>query len=357
MHCLADTFFQDVTDTATILQLRDTLSLISTSLDAIIAALKALCIKHKSTPLPARSNLQQAVPISYGFKLARLLATFLRHRGRLQMLLPRLLVVQFSGAAGTLATLPPTDEHPELGLDCQKILGEELDLSVPEISWHTDRDLIAEFSSLLALLTSTCSKLALDVKLQMQTEVSEVSEPYVPHRGSSSTMPQKRNPISCAYITACNATVRQLSAAIYEDMATEDHERSTGAWEIEWIVLPQISTLSHAAMEHTRKLVEGLEVHEDGMRRNLEISKGGIVSEAVMMALGRKGMGRQKAHDLVYDLCRKAQKEDRGLVELLVEDEEVRKLGVESRELEDWCDPGRYLGYSELMVARLVAMC
>ncbi len=357
MGHLTDSFIQDVTDTATILQLRDTLSLISTSLDAIIAALRELCVKHKSTPLPARSNLQQAVPISYGFKLARLLATFLRHRSRLQNLLPRLLVVQFSGAAGTLATLPPTEEHPELALDCQKLLAEELGLTVPEISWHTDRDLIAEFSSLLSLLTSTCSKLALDVKLQMQTEVSEVSEPYVPHRGSSSTMPQKRNPISCAYITACNATVRQLSAAIYEDMATEDHERSTGAWEIEWIVLPQISTLSHAAMEHTRKLVDGLEVHEDGMRRNLEISKGGIVSEAVMMALGRKGMGRQKAHDLVYDLCRKAQREGQRLVELLVQDEEVKKLRVERRELEEWCDPGRYLGYSEVMVERVVNMC
>ena len=357
MKNLTNCFIQDVTDTATILQIGDTLSLISSSLDAIIAGLKALCVKHKSTPLPARSNLQQAVPISYGFKLARLLATFLRHRARLQDLLPRLLVVQFSGAAGTLATLPPTDGNPELGLECQRILAESLNLSVPEISWHTDRDLIAEFSSLLALLTSTCSKFALDVKLQMQTEVSEVSEPYVAHRGSSSTMPQKRNPISCAYITACNATVRQLSAAIYEDMATEDHERSTGAWEIEWIVLPQISTLSHAAMEHTRKLVEGLEVHEEGMRRNLEISKGGIVSEAVMMALGRQGMGRQKAHDLVYDLCRRAQQEDRSLVELLVEDEEIKKLGVERKVLEEWCDPGRYLGYSEMMVERVVALC
>ena len=265
--------------------------------------------------------------------------------------------MQFSGAAGTLATLPPTAEHPELGLDCQKLLADELGLGVPEISWHTDRDLIAEFSSFLALLTSSCSKFALDLKLQMQTEVSEVSEPYVPHRGSSSTMPQKRNPIGCAYITACNATVRQLSAAVYENMASEDHERSTGAWEIEWIVLPQISTLSHACVEHTRKLLEGLEVHPEDMMKNLEISKGGIVSEAVMMALGRKGMGRQKAHDVVYDLCRKAQQEDRKLSELLMESEEVKRLGVQREEVEEWCDPGRYLGYSEVMVESVVGLC
>lgn len=110
-------------------------------------------------------------------------------------------------------------------------------------------------------------------------------------------------------------------------------------------------------MEHTKKLVDGLEVHAEGMRRNLEISKGGIVSEAVMMVLGRKGMGRQKAHDLVYDLCSRAQREDRSLVELLVEDEEIKKLSVERKVLEEWCDPGRYLGYSEIMVERVVAMC
>lgn len=179
--------------------------------------------------MAARSNLQQAVPISFGFKLARLLSTFLRHRVRLNTLRSTLLVLEFSGAAGTLATIPPTTSHPELGLEIQKLLAEDLQLSVPAIAWHTERDTIAEFGALCALLTSTCSKFALDVKLMMQTEVGEVSEPYVPHRGSSSTMPQKRNPISCAYITAMNATVRQLSAALFEAMI-EDHERSTGPW-------------------------------------------------------------------------------------------------------------------------------
>jgi 3-carboxy-cis,cis-muconate cycloisomerase len=345
---------QDVTDTATVLQIRDTLALIETSLTQTIASLTSLAGKHKRTPMAARSNLQQAVPISFGFKLARLLATFLRHRDRLNTLRQTLLVLEFSGAAGTLATIPPTSEHPNLGLECQRLVAEALKLDVPAIAWHTERDTIAEYGAFCALLTSTCAKFALDVKLMMQTEVGEVSEPYMPHRGSSSTMPQKRNPISCAYITAMNASVRQLSASLYEAMV-EDHERSTGPWEIEWIALPQISTLTHATIKKTAELVAGLEVHERAMRDNLDITKGAIVSEAVMMGLGSK-LGRQYAHDLVYEVCRKAAKEDRPLMELLWEVEEVRKA-ISRDELEKLCDPANYLGYSEMMVDKVLAAC
>ena len=225
---------QDLTDTATVLQLRDTLNLIEQCLSSIIDSLCKLCAKHKATPMAARSNLQQAVPISFGFKLARLLATFKRHQDRLAELRARLLVVEFSGAAGTLATLPGSESESDssngqmgLGLRCQAELAKELSLAIPEIAWHTERDRIAEAGAFFALLTGTCAKFAFDVKLMMQTEVGEVQEPFKPHRGSSSTMPQKRNPVSCVYITAMSATVRQLSASLFEAMV-EDHERSTG---------------------------------------------------------------------------------------------------------------------------------
>jgi 3-carboxy-cis,cis-muconate cycloisomerase len=346
---------QDVTDTATVLQIRDTLKLVETLLQKTIAALKALAIKHRTTPMPARSNLQQAVPISFGFKLARLLATFLRHRDRLAAIRSTLLTLEFSGAAGTLATIPPTSSRPELGMDVQILLAKHLHLLPPTIAWHTERDTIASYGSFCALLTSTCAKFALDVKLMAQTEVGEVSEPYVPHRGSSSTMPQKRNPISCAYITAMNATVRQLSASLFEAMVV-DLERISGPWEIEWIVLPQISTLTHATLLKTQELVEGLEVHADAMRSNLDITRGAVVSEAVMMGLAEKGLGRQYAHDLVYEVCQRAAREGKEMIELLWEDEQV-KGAVDREELEGLCDPGNYLGYSAVMVDRVVAMC
>lgn len=344
---------QDVTDTATVIQLWDTLSLFERSLENIISQLRKLAHEHRATPMAARSNLQQAVPISFGFKLARLLATFLRHRQRLKDVESRLTVLEFSGAAGTLATIAPTAQHADLGLKCQRELAKDLNLKVPDIAWHTERDRIADFGALCAMLTSTCAKFALDVKLMNQTEVGELSEPYVPHRGSSSTMPQKRNPISCAYITAMASTVRQLSTSLFEAMV-EDHERSTGPWEIEWIVLPQISTLTHATLRHTADLVAGLEVHSDAMRRNLDVSKGAIVSEAVMMELG-KTLGRQYAHDLVYDLCRRSQQEDRQLVDLLCEHEEISKQ-LTRDQLERLCDPANYLGYSEAMVDKVLAL-
>lgn len=344
---------QDVTDTATVIQLWDTLSLFEKALGAIINSLRTLAERHKSTPMAARSNLQHAVPMTFGFKLARLLATFLRHRERLKDVESRLTVLEFSGAAGTLASLPPTEEHPLLGLECQRELAKDLNLKVPEIAWYTERDRIAEFGSLCAMLTSTCAKFALDVKLMAQTEVGEVSEPYVPHRGSSSTMPQKRNPISCAYITAMASTVRQLSGSLFEAML-DDHERGTGPWEIEWIVLPQISTLTHATLKHTADLLAGLEVHEDAMAKNLEATNGLIVSEAVMMGLGST-LGRQHAHDVVYDLCRQAQKDNRSLLDLLCENDEVSKK-VSREDLARWCDPRNYLGYSELMVQRILKM-
>ena len=244
---------QDLTDTAVVLQLRDTLRLVDTSLDGIIAALQQLCVQYKSTPMPARSNLQQAVPISFGFKMARLLACFQRHKQRLSEILPRLLILQFSGAAGTLATITlassynapnaEVDGQP-LALRCQELLAEEFDLAVPAIAWHTERDNLAEVSNYLSVLTATCAKFATDLKIMMQLEVGEAREPYVPHRGSSSTMPQKRNPIGCAYICSMASSVRALAGGMTEAVVA-DFERSTGPWEIEWITLPQIVRTSY----------------------------------------------------------------------------------------------------------------
>ncbi|KAG6816349.1 hypothetical protein H0H87_006765 [Tephrocybe sp. NHM501043] len=338
---------QDVTDTTTILQLRATCDLVSKAIDNITSLLRELARAHSSTPMAARSNLQQAVPISFGFKMARLLATFERHQMRLAEILPRLLVVQFGGAAGTLATISDSG----LAFQVQEEFAKELGLGVPDIAWHTERDRITEIGSFFAMLTGTCAKFAFDVKLLMQTEVGELSEPYYAHRGSSSTMPQKRNPISSVYITAMAATVRQLSAALFDAMV-EDHERSTGPWEIEWIVLPQICTMTHVILLHTQEVLEGLEVHAEVMHKNLGLTKGAIVSEAVMMHLG-KTIGRQIAHDIIYDLCRKAAQEDRPLIDLLLENEIVQTSGVSEEELKSWCDPEKYMGLSKEMTLRI----
>jgi 3-carboxy-cis,cis-muconate cycloisomerase len=338
---------QDVTDTATVLQIAEALDIVGRDIDAICDALAALAKKYRDTPMAGRSNLQQAVPITFGYKMATLLAGFERHRQRLKELRPRVLVGEFGGAAGTLSSLGND------GLKVQTELMQELKLGQPAISWHTVRDCIAEVGCFLGLVTGSCGKIAFDVKLLMQTEVEEVQEPFHAGRGSSSTMPQKRNPISSVYITAQTAMVKQLAAALLEAMV-EDHERSTGPWEIEWIALPEIFMLSAGALAQTRFLVQGLQVNEKKMRENLDITKGLIMSEAVMMGLGDK-MGRNTAHDVVYDICREVVKTGRPLIELLVENEEIRKH-ADRKTLEAMVDPANYLGVAGEMVDRVLAM-
>jgi 3-carboxy-cis,cis-muconate cycloisomerase len=331
-----------------VLQIREALKLIEADLDRISATLADLARKYRDTPMAGRSNLQQAVPITFGYKMATLLAGFERHRQRLAQLKERVLVGEFGGAAGTLASLG------ERGLEVQAELMKELQLGAPAIAWHTVRDNIAEVGCFLGLVAGTCAKFAFDVKLMMQTEVAEVFEPFHSGRGSSSTMPQKRNPISSVYITALNSVVRQQVAALLDAMV-EDHERASGPWEIEWIVLPEIFCLTAGALAHTRTVLEGLQVDENKMRANLDATNGLIVSEAVMMALGPY-LGRQRAHDVVYDVCREAIATGRPLADLLAENSEIAAHAdhVDRAALDRLCDPANYLGQAGAMVDRVL---
>src|SRR5258707_6481530 len=338
---------QDITDTATVLQIREALDLIETDLVAISDALAALAKRYRDTPMAGRSNLQQAVPITFGYKAATYLAGFERHLERLKELRPRVLVGEFGGAAGTLSSLG------KRGLEVQVALMKELKLGMPAIAWHTVRDCIAEVGCFLGLVTGTCGKIALDVKLLMQTEVEEVYEPFHEGRGSSSTMPRNRNPISSGRITALTSVVRQHVAALLDAMV-EDHEPATGPWEIEWIVLPEIFALSAGALAQTRFLLSGLQVDEKKMRANLDITRVLLVSEAVMMGLGPH-LGRQYAHDLVYDICRKVVATGRPLLDLLAEDKEIAKH-MSRAELAKLVDPTNYLGVAGEMVDRVLAM-
>ena len=336
---------QDITDTATIMQIQEALALVEQDLAAIADSLADLARRHRDTPMAGRSNLQQAVPITFGYKVATWLAAIQRHQQRLAELRPRVLVGEFGGAAGTLASLGAD------GLKVQEGLMAELGLGQPDIAWHTARDRVAEVGCFLGLVTGTLGKIATDVKLLMQTEVGEVFEPYAKDRGSSSTMPQKRNPISCNYIHACMAMVRRLVAALLDAMV-EDHERSTGPWEIEWIAVPEIFLLTSGALQQARTLLAGLEVDAARMRANLDITQGLISTEAVMMGLAPH-LGRQRAHDLVYDISRQASVSGRPLLDLLAENEEIAAY-LDRAALAKLLDPAEYLGLSGEMVDRVL---
>jgi len=337
---------QDITDTATVLQMREALEIVDADLAAISAALANLARKYRDTPMAGRSNLQQAIPITFGYKVATILAAVERHRQRLAELRPRVLVGEFGGACGTLASIEKGALETQAGLMAELRLGE------PAIAWHTVRDTIAEVGCFLALVGGTLGKIAMDVKLMMQTEVGEVYEPFAHGRGSSSTMPQKRNPISSCYIHAAVSMVRQHAAALL-DACIADHERSTGPWEIEWIALPEAFCLTAGALKQTRFVLEGLEVDVRRMRKNLDMTNGLVMSEAVMMGLGPY-IGREYAHDLVYDLCRQAISEDRPLIDLLASHPEIAKH-LDRPALERMCDPASYLGQAGVMVDRVLA--
>jgi 3-carboxy-cis,cis-muconate cycloisomerase len=267
-------------------------------------------------------------------------------RDRLAQLRPRVERVQFGGAAGTLASLG------DQGLAVQAELAKELGLAQPDIPWHVARDGIVEAVSFLGLVTGALSKLATDVILLMQTEVAEVAEPHQEGRGGSSTMPQKRNPISCEYIVAQSRGVHALVPQMLAAMA-QDQERGTGPWQAEALAVGQSFVLAHGALACARVLAEGLTVDAARMRRNLDSTGGLIVAEAVMMGLAPV-MGRGEAHHVVHHACDVALAEGIPLATALLRDPQVADK-LTPAEVERLTDPAGYLGAAEAFVDRVVA--
>jgi len=339
---------QDIMDTAAVLQIRDGLGLIEADLDRVRGHLAALARKHRDTQMAGRTHLQHALPITFGFKAAVWLSSFDRHAARLAELKPRVLQVQFGGAAGTLASLGPGEES----LGSLAELARELGLAEPAITWHVARDGIAETVQFLALLGASLGKIAFDVMLMSATEVGEAAEPFVSGRGSSSTMPQKRNPISCELILAASKALRQ-HAGLALDAVVSDFERATGPWHVEWIALPESFGYAAGALHQAEFMLGGLIVDPQRMVKNLGMTHGLIVAEAVMMGLAPH-TGRNEAHDLVYDACRAAIEGDRPLYDVLLEVPEVAgPLGADA--LRRLTDPTNYLGAAQAMIDRVLA--
>ena len=337
---------QDIMDTADVLQMRAGFDLIDADLAAIAAALAVLAETHARTPMAGRTHLQHALPISFGYKCATWLSGIDRHRARLAEVRRRVEVVEFSGAAGTLASLGDD------GLATQRALAKELGLGLPDITWHTIRDGFTEATGLLALMAASIGKIGYDVMLMMQTETGEVLEPFVPGRGASSTMPQKRNPISSEMMLAAAKIVREQHSAMLDAMV-QDHERATGQWQVEWYALPTAFVVTSAGLKAAREALEGLEVRPEAMADVLDVTKGLIVAEAVMMGLA-PALGRQVAHDIVYDCCREALTGNISFADALLAKPEIA-AAVSRDEILRLTDPANYLGEAPAMVEGLLA--
>ncbi|MFL6790043.1 MAG: adenylosuccinate lyase family protein [Bradyrhizobium sp.] len=337
---------QDIMDTAVILQVRDGLKIIEDDIAALRSILADLSTRYRDTPMAGRTHLQQALPVTFGYKTAIYLAMFDRHAERLAQLKPRVLVGQFAGAAGTLASLG------DKGFEVQKALCEELGLGVPVSTWHVARDALAETVNFLALVTGSLGKIALDIMIMASTEFAELYEPFVKGRGASSTMPQKRNPISSELMLAAAKGVRQ-HAGLMLDAMVQDLERATGPWHAEWMAIPESFVLAAGALHQARFALGGLIVDQSKMAENLDVSRGLIVAEAVMMGLAPQ-IGRQAAHDLVYDACQTANEKNMSLADALSADPRVSSR-IDRATIDRLTSPKNYLGLAPDMVDRVLA--
>jgi len=337
---------QDAMDTAVVLQLRRALEIVDQDLTRLTSTLASLADKHRATPVAARTWMQQALPTTFGFIVAGWLDAILRHRSRLAELRGRNLALQFGGAVGTLAAL--SGRGPAVA----KALAEELRLPLPQIPWHTHRDRIVEIAAALGLCTGTLGKIARDISLHAQTEIAELAEPAGEGRGGSSTMPQKRNPVTCASVLAAAQRVPGLVSTMLSSMMQEQ-ERGLGGWQAEWETLPEIVSLSGGALHHLVEMLPGLHVDAKRMLKNLDVTHGLIFAEAVTMALGDR-MGKLPAHMLVELACKKAGLENRHLKEVLRGELDIQNY-LTPADLERLFDVQNYLGSAEEFVRRVLA--
>jgi len=337
---------QDIMDTALVLQVREGLALLRRDLLAVIAELAKRAASHRQTVMAGRTHLQHALPTTFGLKCAVWLAPLIRDAERLDQLRPRIEVVQFGGAAGTLASLG------EQGIAVMEGLAAELGLAAPDVPWHVARDGFAEAVAFLGLVCGSLSKIAFDIILLAQTEVAEVAEPHVAGRGSSSTMPQKRNPIASEYVLAAARAVQALVPLMQGAMAG-DQERATGPWQAELLALPQAFVLTHGAVQHVHTIAEGMVVDAKRMRRNLDATGGLIMAEAVMMGLAPH-FGRENAHHIVQHACDIALREHVELAEALAREPEVAEK-LDRAAIGRLTDPARYLGSADAFIDRVLA--
>jgi 3-carboxy-cis,cis-muconate cycloisomerase len=337
---------QDVIDTATMLTLRAGIDALLADLGRAIAGFAALARKHRHTAAVARTWLQHALPMPFGLKLAEYAAALHRSRLRLKRVRAETLVLQFGGAAGTLAALG------DKGLAVSEALARELKLPLPDAPWHSHRDRIAEAASVLAIACGTCGKIARDVSLMMQTDVAEAFEPSGEGRGGSSTMPHKRNPVASASALAAATMAPNLAATIFAAQVG-DHERSAGPWHAEWPTLPALLLVTSGALAAVVDIAEGLEVDVKRMRINLDATHGLILAEAVTFALAEK-IGKSEAHRLIEKACKKAVADKKQLRDVLTAEPKVTSH-LTAEQLEKLFEPMAYQGVSQTLIDRLLA--
>jgi 3-carboxy-cis,cis-muconate cycloisomerase len=334
---------QDIIDTARVLQIKTALTCLDATLGSVIQNLARLADKHRHTLMAGRTHSQQALPITFGLKVAGWLAPLLRHRERLAEMKPLVLVVQYGGAVGTLAALGGS------GIAVQAALAAELDLKVAPLPWHTQRDNMAELAGWLSMLSGSLAKMAQDIILLAQSEVGELRESDDAFRGGSSSMPQKNNPVLSELIVTAARTNASLLSSMHQAQVQE-HERGTHGWQMEWLVLPQMFTLAAAALHKALFLSQNMVVDEIRMRENIAASNGLMLAEAASYALARASITKAHAHQLVKEASQVALQENRNLIDV------VRKKTDASLDWDSLREESNYLGSTDAFIDRVLQL-
>ncbi|MGQ9694579.1 MAG: adenylosuccinate lyase [Thermodesulfobacteriota bacterium] len=338
---------QDIIDTAMVMLIREALALVQSDLNAILKATLHLAEEYKNVPMAGRTHGVHAVPITFGFKVSIWAAEIARHMQRLREIQPRVLIGNLTGAVGTFAGFG------EKGMEVQERALAKLGLGIPLICWHAARDHFAELINWIAMVGSTLAKIANEIRVMMKPEFGEVEEPIKEGTVGSSTMPHKRNPNLSEEIIALGKILRSYAGVMLEAMETE-HERDIGTWRCEFLIIPESFLVLSAALRNAKNVLAGLKVNSVRMRQNLNLTKGLIMSETFMFALGEK-IGKQKAHELVYELSMKAVKEGKPFGEVIKENEALKRY-FRPEQLAEMLDPARHTGLAEKVVERVLGV-
>ena len=337
----------DIIDTATATQLRDAVKILELKLKKLLRLFAEKAVEYRDVVCLGRTHGQAALPVTYGFRFAVWASELARHYVRLQQMKERLLVGQMSGAVGTQASFG--EDGIEIEREVMKLLGLKPAIISTQI---IPRDIYCEYIEFLANLATTLEKIAMNIRILQRAEVGEVMEEFGKKQVGSSTMPHKRNPIDCENICGIARVIRGFVEPQHQSAILWEERDLTNS-SAERIILVEATVLTDHILTKMIKVVKKLKLDLENVRKNLEAQKGLNLSEAVMIAMTKKGVGRQEAHEILREASMSAYTNKTSLLEELLNDERITKYFTKE-ELENLLKPENYLGTAKKKIEMVV---
>ncbi|MCD8220856.1 MAG: adenylosuccinate lyase [Clostridiales bacterium] len=336
---------QDIVDTGNMLMLKDSYDLVYRDVCEIIRILAKTAKEYQYVTMAGRTHATQALPITFGYKVAVWLDEFGRHRERLEECTKRVFVGSMSGAVGTYASFGP------LGIEIEKRTMEYLGLETPNICWMAARDRFAEYASIIASISASLGKIGNEFYNLMRTEINEIEEQFTPGKIGSSTMPHKRNPAAFEGLASLTPAVLESVSLIYRS-AHMEHERDAMSWRLEWIALPEMNIYIAYQLASLKSIIAGIKVNKERMYENMKLQKGLLLSEKVMFEVG-KIFGKQTAHEIIYEIAMKTFEDERSFADELMENE-VIAAHFDRNQVDEWLRPEKYTGLAAEKVDEVI---